>query len=476
MIHLVLNSILFSVFTASLSVVLGILSFIAFSIVSESLRKMFILLSLLCLLLPGFLQAGAWYDFGLKYSIHVETLPFGAFVLSLQLWPLVVFLLLAMSKRLDFSLLEAARLTLPSTWTWTRILLPLLSPSIALGWMLSFILAINNFVVPTTFQTRIQITEVYVMFSSLYNTKAALLQSLPLLAVSLLGLVFIARLGKKAMQQTGSRHSNPDLLDRIEYLAPPIGKAIWLILFLFILSISIFPAFSRILLAISGKDVWTTIDLALPQFEASLAYALGSAIAASFLALGIWFLLRKKPRTISLFFESSLAVPFILSGFFLDILLIGLSQVFGKWAWWQGTWFLGITALTVRFVWIAYKAVELGRNQIREDVLDSAKVFSLPPKVVLRFIEWPAFKPSLLAACWLIYVLALWDVETLVMIYPPGGEPVSLKVYQLLHYGYIGQIGILSLALLGLGVLPGLLAIPFGLFKSMKSLTNPSAL
>ena len=61
------------------------------------------------------------------------------------------------------------------------------------------------------------------------------------------------------------------------------------------------------------------------------------------------------------------------------------------------------------------------------------------------------------AAAWLTYLLVLWDVETLVLIYPPGNEPVSLRIFQLLHYGFDAQVGSLSLGLLVVGILPGIL-------------------
>jgi len=53
-----------------------------------------------------------------------------------------------------------------------------------------------------------------------------------------------------------------------------------------------------------------------------------------------------------------------------------------------------------------------------------------------------------------VYLLCLWDVETLVLIVPPGGETLALRTFNLLHYGHNPQVNALCLALLAMAVLP----------------------
>jgi iron(III) transport system permease protein len=171
-------------------------------------------------------------------------------------------------------------------------------------------------------------------------------------------------------------------------------------------------------------------------------------VVASVLGLVCWCWLRH-PVT-----DLLLATPFVLSGFFLGIALIGVSQAAGAWAWWQGTWIMAVVALSVRFAWIPFRSACTAHGQIPRDVLDAAKVFGLPGRDLFLSVEWPALRPSVLSAAWLVYVLALWDVETLVLLYPPGGESVSLRIFQMLHYRYEPQVGALSLGLVLLGVLP----------------------
>jgi sugar lactone lactonase YvrE len=74
----------------------------------------------------------------------------------------------------------------------------------------------------------------------------------------------------------------------------------------------------------------------------------------------------------------------------------------------------------------------------------------------LRHIHWPQACSQAAAAWYVTYLLCLWDVETLILIVPPGGESLSLRVFNLLHYGHNPQVNALCLLLLALALLPWL--------------------
>ena len=73
--------------------------------------------------------------------------------------------------------------------------------------------------------------------------------------------------------------------------------------------------------------------------------------------------------------------------------------------------------------------------------------------------------PALAAAWYVVYLLCLWDTETLVLVVPPGGAPLALLVFNLLHYGHHAQVNALCLILLLLAVLPLAAWAVFRLFK-----------
>jgi DNA-binding beta-propeller fold protein YncE len=76
---------------------------------------------------------------------------------------------------------------------------------------------------------------------------------------------------------------------------------------------------------------------------------------------------------------------------------------------------------------------------------------------MLRHVRWPQISAQVAAAWYVIYLLSLWDVETLVLIVPPGGETLALRIFNFLHYGHNSQVNALCVLLLGLALLPLLL-------------------
>jgi DNA-binding beta-propeller fold protein YncE len=53
-----------------------------------------------------------------------------------------------------------------------------------------------------------------------------------------------------------------------------------------------------------------------------------------------------------------------------------------------------------------------------------------------------------------VFLLCLWDVESMILVVPPGGETLALRVFNLLHYGHNAQVNALCLTLLAVAVAP----------------------
>ena len=63
-----------------------------------------------------------------------------------------------------------------------------------------------------------------------------------------------------------------------------------------------------------------------------------------------------------------------------------------------------------------------------------------------------------MTALWyIVYLLCLWDVETILLVLPPGGETLALRIFNLLHYGHNAQVNALCLWLLGVAAAPAIL-------------------
>jgi ABC-type Fe3+ transport system permease subunit len=119
-----------------------------------------------------------------------------------------------------------------------------------------------------------------------------------------------------------------------------------------------------------------------------------------------------------------------------------------------GTAGLVVLAFTLRYCALSWTAIAHARTSVDRDVVDAARVSGASGWPLFRRIVWPQIAPQVAAAWYITYVLCLWDVETLVLIYPPGGETLALRIFNLLHYGHNAQVNALCVTLLALAVAP----------------------
>src|SRR5437764_11908522 len=73
---------------------------------------------------------------------------------------------------------------------------------------------------------------------------------------------------------------------------------------------------------------------------------------------------------------------------------------------------------------------------------------------MLRYVHWPQIRPTVAAAWYIVFLLCLWDVESMILVTPPGGETLALRIFNLLHYGHNAQVNALCFVLLIVALAP----------------------
>jgi iron(III) transport system permease protein len=119
-----------------------------------------------------------------------------------------------------------------------------------------------------------------------------------------------------------------------------------------------------------------------------------------------------------------------------------------------GTATLVIFAFALRYFAIAWEGAASARRAMDRDLTDAARLSGARGWTLFRHVQLPQTAPSLAATWYVIYLLCLWDVETLVLIQPPGGETLALRAFNLLHYGHHAQANALCVTLLALALAP----------------------
>jgi sugar lactone lactonase YvrE len=108
----------------------------------------------------------------------------------------------------------------------------------------------------------------------------------------------------------------------------------------------------------------------------------------------------------------------------------------------------------IRYLALGWNSVAHALRTVDRDLTDVARLDGASRWQMLRYVQWPQIAPQAAAAWYVVFLLCLWDVESMILVVPPGGETLALRVFNLLHYGHNAQVNALCLTLLGLAITP----------------------
>ena len=407
-------------------------------------RRWVLFLAAVPLLWPPFLVLNCWLNLLGDTGVWRSWFPFSilslggaVWVLALLKWPVIFFLALGAWSRLDPSLL-AADLRLRGWPLFRWLLWPQARASVALGFVITFVLCINDLSVPSILQVKVFTTEIWISFNTTFKYGTALRASWPLVFAPLL-LLLVFRRSEISLNWRSRRDLGPLLRGQLGSAWPVAAGFSILVL-----------AFSIVLpsLQLTGEDkTWRELASAwaagTDAFAHSFIYAAGSVLAC----LGLAAVLHAKKTGFILWFF------FFLPGVVLGIILIFLLNR----SWLRGvaqTGWIVLVAFAIRYGALAWSALRSWTRSVPANLDDDCRIMGARAWTRFRHLFWPTHGPRLLGLAYIIYLLVLWDVETLIMIVPAGGETLALRIFNLLHYGHNGQVNALCLILLLLGAAP----------------------
>jgi iron(III) transport system permease protein len=449
---LLANSLLVALATAVFALGLGFMVALFAASMPRAARRLVLAGCIAVLALPSFLVTNCWIDlFGTNgvLPLNIFSLAGVIWILVLMLWPIPALAIWSAWQKLEpvhFEIDPALR-----GFKLIKLLLWPAAKSIALISMaVVFALALNNFAVPAILQVKVFPAEMWVQFSTNLDTMAALKLSWPMLLVPLTVLAFI-----RSAEFPWLREANGDCAG---VLQRQLGGG-WLIAARLtsgcVIALALFAPVAQL-----AADLRTWIEFG-PAITAgfsalinSLVYAASAAVLT--VALGLLLARVRMLGWTWLFF----LVPGVLLG-------ISALTTFNR----PGLEFFSRTAaivialLVVRHVALARSISRTALLSIDSQLLDSARLDGAAGATLFRRIVLPQIAPQVAAAAYIVYVLCLWDVETILLVIPPGGETLALRIFNLLHYGHNAHVNALCLLLLLLALAP---LTMFVLWKSVK--------
>jgi len=411
------------------------------------------------LALPPFLGVNAWVSlFGIGgpmsgwLPVPLFSLPVAVAILGLMFWPVPFLLILGGWQRLRPELLESE----PALRGWALIRWLLLPSSLGcagVGGAIAFVLALNQFAVPALLQVKVYPAEVWLRFNAGLDAPGALALSWPMILAPALLLLLAWRREVPWPRLTGDL--DPALIRE------RLGR--W-------------PTFAVRGMALGLGGLSLLLPLAELGLSPSTWIELVPALRSS--APALWYSGWSAALTAALVVALAVGLArwrwaaagwllFLMPGVVLGVGLIVLLNRPPFLALYQSVAVV-IVAWTLRMFGPGWAVVRHALHSVDPHLRDVARLEGAGPWATFRLVIWPQAGLTLSAAWYVVFLLCLWDSETLVLIMPPGGETVALRIFNFLHYGHHAQVNALCLLLLALALIPLLLGWTFHLLARWR--------
>jgi iron(III) transport system permease protein len=391
------------------------------------------------------------------------------FVLGLGTFPLVALYTARALERIDGRMEEAALLA-GGRRAVLRIQLPLALPSAAAAACFAFVLAINDFAVPdyvSSIGTKFPVyaDEVFASWRSAKDTGRAVAAALPIVLLTLLALLpalHLARSGRLVSLTGDFRRPEPVTLGRSCPLA--------LTFVALVLALAVALPLGRLLWEAGGGPrgfaaqhlraaFARALDLGRSNLRSSLFFASGAALACLPVALVLGHALARMGRW------NRAAGMIVIVPFAVPAILFGIGSI----ALWNrpltaglyDSGWMAVVLLAGRFAPFAVLALASATAMLDPRLEEAARLAGAGSLRRLGWIVAPALLPALLGALLLVFVLALRELDAVILV-PAANSMVCFRLYNAVHFGRDDFVAALALLVVFFVVLPGLLHALFG--------------
>jgi len=413
-----------------------------------------LLLHALPMFVPPFLLALGWF-----YLPHPDALftPAGAIVVeAIAFTPIVTALVALGVQAIDPSMEEAGRLSAPPWKVAFRIILPVTWPAAALGALLVFALSLSELGVPMFLRVRSYPAAVFARLGAIdFAPGEAAVLATPLVAVALLLLAVERRIGaRRSFAVLGLRNEDRPALDlgRLRRLAT---LACWAAA-----AVSVLPIAGLARRAFEGDGFgnigdWIGAGIWNSAIPAALAATLLTGVG---LVLGRAF---AHDRPGSTWLDGLVVLAFVTPAAVLGVGIIDVWNRPSTHALYRTIAIL-VIGFAARYAVIPARAIAVAVAQGSPHLEEAAAVQGAGFFARLWHVVIPLHRRALFGAWLLAFVFCLRDLETVILFYPPGKAPLTVRILTLEANGPPAVVAALSLiqcGMVGAAVIAGALAL-----------------
>lgn len=439
-------------------------------------RSVWSILAALPLILPSYVAAYVYVSllspkglvqqllapYGIERLPNVYGLPGAFIVLTLITYPYVYLTVRGAMRRLDPSLVEAARSLGLSPWqAFRRVTLPHLRPSITAGALLVALYVLRDFGAVTMLQANTFTRIIYNRYLSYrLETAATLALMLILLTVAILyfeqrsrGRARYGRLSAGAARPVRTTKLGAWRLPALAFVAvtalaslgvPVAGLLYWLQRGL---------SGQAGIYATSGatSNVQSLATLLQPAWNSAGAGLLAALVTVA-LALPIAILAVRRPGRLSRFFEQIAYGSFALPGIVVALALVfaGINLLPGLYQ----TLPILLGAYAILFLPQAIGAQRASLLQLSPSLEEAARVLGAGPLATFRRVTLPLIRPGLLGGATLVFLTAMKELPATLLLSPLGFGTLSAQIWTNIGEAFFARAALPTLLLLLLSSLP----------------------
>jgi iron(III) transport system permease protein len=439
-IKLFLNSLLLGIGVSIFSLLLGVPLGIILSRTDIYLRRYLQHIYLLPLLIPPFISAIGWIEL-LPFSLY--GLPASILVLGLSYFPFVTILTISGLLSVNRELEDAARLVYDDFTAIRKLTLPLIKPNILAGAIFVFIFTLSNYGVPSLLRLNTYPVEIFAEFSAFYDSQKATALAAPLVLVTL-GLIFAVR-----YLMSGRSYVNLDSSSEEPKIFRLGKRKIWASMFVSLV-IFISVILPIIMLLKRSQDLISyrlAFKTAGAQIVNSLILAIIAATIILFFSFFIGYFIERTKNKGRAILETISILPFAIPGSMVGISLICLwNRQYTQFIY--ASWFMIILGYMVRFLPFTITITSASVKKISFELEEAAQLTKIHWIWKTKQIILPLMRPGLIAAWIIAFVLSIGELETTLLIIPPGETTLPIRIFTLMHYGANKLVAALSVILI----------------------------
>ena len=196
----------------------------------------------------------------------------------------------------------------------------------------------------------------------------------------------------------------------------------------------------------------------------SLLLAMAAGIVVTLIAWVLAYVKRLRPTPLTHGLIRISTLGYALPGILLAVALLKPVGSFD--AWLMETWsglstpllsgslFLLLYAYVCRFLTVAYQSVDSGFAGISHDIDAAARTLGTTTSEMIRKIHFPLLRPSIFAACLLVFVDVMRELPATLILRPFNFDTLATQVYRLASDERLAEASGAALLIVILGVLP----------------------